>query len=260
MRDPFVEDSRYRKTKSLLMEVSASPISMPKVIVIVAEAGCGKSTLLKRLCVELEWVFFSLKEYQSPSWLMGSLAAEVCGYSLHSISENYSTVVASLRKRPRGIICDEAHRVARNLSRYEILRDVSDEAGVPLVLVGTADLLRAVHALPPLESRVAGWATVLPCDLADTKLYCEQLCEVALADDLIKTVHEITNGSPRGIVIALSRLELLAHRRGKKRLSLADVPEKFSFTFTTRGRRHAIATGADAATSEPAAPALRVVG
>ena len=258
MRDLFVEDARYRKTKSVVTEVSASPISMPKVIVIVAEAGCGKSTLLKRLCVELGWVFFSLKEYQSPAWLVGSLAAEVCGYSLRTISENYSTVVGSLRKRPRGIICDEAHRVARNLSRYEVLRDISDETGAPLVLVGTSDLLRAVHALPPLESRVAGWLTIAPCDLADTKFYVEQLCEVALADDLIKTVHEITNGLPRGIVIALSRLESLAHRRGKRRLSLADIPEKFSFTFATRGRRHAIATDAGAANA-PAAPALRAV-
>ena len=70
----------------------------------------------------------------------------------------------------------------------------------------------------------------------------EQLCEIALADDLIKTVHEITAGSARGIVIALSRLESLAHRRGKKRLRLADIPERFSFTYSTRNRRHAIAT------------------
>lgn len=258
MRDSFVQDSRYTRTKNLLMEVACSPSSMTKVIIIVAEAGCGKSTLLKRLCVELDWVFFSLKEYQSPAWLIGSLTAEVCGYSLHTISENYSTVVGSLRKRPRGIICDEAHRVARNLSRYEVLRDISDEAGAPLVFVGTSDLLRAVHALPPLESRVAGWTTIAPCDLADTKLYCEQLCEVALADDLIKTVREITNGLPRGIVIALRRLELLAHRRGKKRLSLADVPERFSFTFATRNRRHAIPTDTGAG-NETGATALRAV-
>lgn len=257
MQEKFVEDKRYSQTKNLLKDVFASPFSMPKVIVIVAEAGCGKSTLLRRLCIELQWAFFSLKEYQSPAWLMGSLAAEVCSYSLNSVSANYSAVVGSLRKRPRGIVCDEAHRVARNLSRYEVLRDVSDEAGVPLVLVGTSDLLRAVHALTPLESRVAGWGTISPCDLADTKLYAEQLCEVALADDLIKAVHEITNGLPRGIVIALSRLESLARQRGKPRLRLADIPERFSFTFATRNRRHAIAT--EAVAIEPAAPALKAV-
>jgi hypothetical protein len=258
MRELFVEDTRYRKTKSLFMEVSALPISMPKVIVMVAEAGCGKSTLVKRLCVELGWIALSLKEYQSISWSMCSLAVEVCGYCLSTISQNYSIIVSSLRKRPRGIVLDEGHRAASKLGKFEMYRDLSDEAGVPLVLVGTESLLRSVHALPPLESRVAGWTTIAPCDLSDTKLYCEQLCEVALADDLIKAVHEITKGLPRGIVIALSRLELLAHRRGKKRLSLSDIPEKFSFTFATRGRRHAIATDAGA-TSESAAQALRVV-
>src|ERR1700722_12849121 len=210
MRDLVIQDWRFNRTKGLLKEVSGSPSSAPKVIVIVAEPGCGKSTMLKRLCVELDWPFFSLKEYQSASWLMCSLAVEVCGYNLSTISENYSAIVGALLKKPRGIICDEAHRVARKLSHYEILRDISDEAGVPLVLVGTADLLRAVRALPPLESRVCGWSTISPCDLADTKLYSKQLCEVALADDLIKTVHEVTKGLPRGIVIALSRLESLA--------------------------------------------------
>ncbi len=260
MKTEFVEDSRFARAKHLLKEVFDSPSSLPKVIVIIAEAGVGKTTLLRRLAVELDWIFFSLKEYQSPSWLLCALAGEVCGYSFETISENYSLIVGALRKRPRGLICDEAHRAARNRSRYEILRDVSDEAGVPLVLVGTEDLLRAVHALPPLESRVAGWLTIGACNLADAKLFAEQLCEIAIADDLLKTVLEVTAGSARGIVIALSRLERLAQRRGRKRLSLADIPERFSFTYQTRNRRHAIASIDGGATNETPAPALKVVG
>ncbi len=257
MREQFVEDSRYARTKSLLTEVFASPISMPKVIVAIAPPGVGKTTLLKHLCIELRWCYFPLKEYQSASWLVGALADEICGYSYRTIQENYGEIIGALRHRPRGIVCDEAHRVARYLSRYEVLRDISDEAGVPLVLSGTEDLARAVHALPPLESRVAGWTTIALCNLTDAKLFAEQLCEIAIAEDLLKTVLEVTSGSARGIVIALNRLESLARRRGKTRLRLADIPERFSFTYTTRNRRHAIAP--DTGASESAASALRVV-
>ncbi len=258
MYDKFVEDSRYSRTKNLLMEVFASPISLPKVVIAIAPAGVGKTTLLKHLCIELRWCYFPLREYQSASWLVGALADEICGYSYRTIAENYGAIIGALRHRPRGIVCDEAHRVARFLSRYEVLRDISDEAAVPLVLSGTEDLARAVHALPPLESRVAGWTTIAQCNLADATLFAEQLCEIAIAEDLLKTSLEITSGSARGIVIALSRLESLARRRGKTRLRLADIPERFSFTYTTRNRRHAIATDAGA-TSESAAPALKVV-
>ncbi len=257
MREQFVEDSRYSRTKSLLTEVFASPINMPKVIVVIASAGVGKTTLLRYLCVQLRWCYFPLKEFQSISWLVSALADEICGYSYRSIQENYRAIIGALRHRPRGIICDEAHRVARYLNRFEVLRDISDEGGVPLVLSGTEDLARAVHALPPLESRVAGWTTIAPCNLADMTLFAEQLCEIAIADDLLKTVLEITAGSARGIVIALSRLESLARRRGKTRLRLADIPERFSFTYSARNRRHAIAT--DTGANEPAAPALKVV-
>lgn len=132
---------------------------------------------------------------------------------------------------------------------------------MPLVLAGTEDLSRAIHSSPPLESRVAGWTTIALCNLDDTKLFASELCEIAIADDLLKTVLEVTGGSARGIVIALSRLESLAHRRGKKLLRLSDIPERFSFTYLTRNRRHAIATDSDAAvtTSELAKLALKVV-
>lgn len=262
MLEKFVEDSRYNRTKTLLTEVFASPSSMPKVIVAIAAAGVGKTTLLRYFCVQLRWVYFPLKEYQSVAWLVAALAGEVCNYSYRSIQENYDAIVGALREKPRGIVCDEAHRVARHLDRYEVLRDISDEASVPLVLSGTEDLSRAIHALGPLESRIAGWITIAPCNFADAKLYAEQLCEIVLADDLIKTVHEITAGSARGIVIALSRLESLARRRGAKRLRLADIPERFSFTYQTRNRRHAIATDTDAAAAtanEPAKPTLKMV-
>lgn len=256
MRAKFVEDSRFSKTKKLLTQVSAFSVDMPKVIVVIAAAGVGKTTLLRYLSIQLGWCYFVVKEFQSDSWLVAALADEICGYSYRSIRENYEVIIGALRRKPRGLIIDEAHSIPR---RFEVLRYISDAAGVPLVLCGTEDLSRAIHASPPLESRVAGWTTIARCNLDDTKLFAEQLCEIAIADDLLKTVLEVTDGSARGIVIALSRLESLAHRRGKKRLSLCDVPERFSFTYLTRNRRHAISTDAEA-TSEPAAPALRVVG
>jgi AAA domain len=256
MLEPFVEDSRYSRTKNLLTQVSAFSVNMPKVIVIIAAAGVGKSTLLRHLSIQLGWCYLVAKEFQSDSWLVAALAAEICGYSYRTIRENYEAIIGALRQKPRGVVVDEAHSIPR---RFEVLRYITDAAGVPLVLCGTEDLARAIHASPPLESRVAGWTTIASCNLDDTKLFAEQLCEIAIADDLLKTVLEVTGGSARGIVIALSRLESLAHRRGMKRLRLADIPERFSFTYQTRNRRHPLATDAGA-TNEPPAPALKVVG
>ena len=87
--EKFVEDSRYNRTKTLLTEVFASPSSMPKVIVAIAAAGVGKTTLLRYFCVQLRWVYFPLKEFQSVAWLVAALAGEVCNYSYRSIQENY---------------------------------------------------------------------------------------------------------------------------------------------------------------------------
>jgi DNA transposition AAA+ family ATPase len=254
VRTTFVEDSRFNKTKNLLTQVSAFSLDMPKVVVVVAAAGVGKTTLLRYLSIQLGWCYLVAKDFQSDSWLVSALADEICGYSYRSIRENYDAIIGALRQKPRGVIIDEAHSIPR---RFEVLRYISDAAGVPLVLAGTENLSRAIHSSPPLESRVAGWTTIALCNLTDAKLFAEQLCEIAIAEDLLKTVLEVTSGSARGIVIALNRLESLARRRGKTRLRLADIPERFSFTYTTRNRRHAIAP--DTGASESAASALRVV-
>ena len=255
MREEFVEDSRFSKTKSLLTQAFALSVNMPKVVIVVAAAGVGKTTLLRYLSIQLGWCYFVAKEFQSDSWLVSDLADEICGYSYRSIQENYRAIVGALQHKPRGIIIDEAHSIPR---RFEVLRYISDRAAVPLVLAGTEDLSRAIHRLPPLESRVFGWVTIAPCNFDDTKLFAERLCELAIADDLLKTVLEVTGGSARGIVIALSRLESFAQRRGKKRLALSDIPERFSFTYLTRNRRRSSATDAGAA-DDTGAPALQVV-
>jgi DNA transposition AAA+ family ATPase len=120
----------------------------------------------------------------------------------------------------------------------ETLRAIHDQSGAPLVLVGMSQLPRAIKAVPQLKSRVADWIEFLPCDLRDARTMAEALCEIEVADDLVREIHQKCGGSARKIRTALERVERLARLRTKRRIALGDLPDGFSLTydFDARGK------------------------
>jgi hypothetical protein len=123
------------------------------------------------------------------------------------------------------------------MQKIEGLRALHDATQAPLILIGMSQLPRAIKALPQLESRVAHWLEFTPCDLRDVRTMAETLCEIELADDLIREIHRATVGSARTVRLALERLENLARRRAKRKLQLGDLPEDFALIPAARPAR-----------------------
>jgi hypothetical protein len=176
----------------------------------------------------------------SANWMYGDIAVELGAGRSRITRENFASAVGALRERPRAIFVDEADWLPKgkpHLQKVEGLRALHDATQAPLILIGMSQLPRAIKALPQLERRVAHWIEFMPCDLRDVRTMADTLCEIELADDLIRELHRATNGSAHSVRIALERLENLARRRVKRKLQFGDLPEDFVLISAARPSR-----------------------
>jgi DNA transposition AAA+ family ATPase len=242
MRDKIVQILLVRKLVLAARTLVDRPPGTPGIGLVSGAVGLGKSTATRHVCLTEDAVWVEAKPDWRPNWMYGDIAVELGAPRDRIVQKNFQRIIGALRQHPRAIFIDEADHLTTNLRLVESLRAIHDAASVPLILVGMEALPIAVRNLPQVSSRVAHWLEAAPCDLRDTRLMCEELCEVEIADDLVREIQERTRGIARGICVALMRLERHARRQGKRVLHLADVPEKFEFVYdhaAEKGKRRA---------------------
>ncbi len=180
--------------------------------------------------------------YHHPKGLTCALAGELgirtqADYraSLHKHHTQFERVIDTLRDSDRLIILDEAQKL--NDGALEVLRDIHDTTGVPILLLATKDLhdrimatcgpdhgqqysrFDIVHHLSQGKDAYAGGKPLF--SVAEIKeLY--DLIPIRLAADAARYLQDVANQLGRG---SLRRCKILlrnAVRRARKRLGLSD--------------------------------------
>lgn len=121
----------------------------------------------------------------------------------------------------RPLIVDEAHFVAAK--RFvDVLRELSDKSGAPVILVGEEMLPSHLEAFERVHNRVLEWLPAQPCDAEDfAHLASNRLPrDVKVAADLASAILERTKGNTRRIVVNLAKVAEVAQLTGKKTVDL----------------------------------------
>jgi len=240
MRNAIAQTSNLKRLLQAAHGLLFRSPGTPGIGLVSGPVGLGKTTSAKHICLLEAAVWVEALPDWSPNWMLGDLAIELGAERAHATRVNFERVLGALRERPRAIFIDEADRLVDRLRMVETLRSIHDQTQAPLVLIGMSKLSRVVQSLPQLSSRVAQWIEFGPCDLRDVRTLATTLCEIELADDLIRRLHEETRGSARAIRVALERIERLARRRGKQRVGASDLPEGFEFAYALRSTRSVV--------------------
>lgn len=246
MRDVVAQISNVRRLSNATHAMKYRSSGMPGIALISGEVGLGKTTATRHICLIEDAIWVEAHPEWTPRWMTADIAEELGAPRAQYTEYNFRAILACLREHSRAIFIDEADRLVKRFYLTETLRAIHDQTQAPLILVGMSQLPRAIKTIPQLESRIAHRVEFKPCDLRDVRTMAEALCEIELADDLIRELHRVTNGSARLVRIALERLENVARRRVKRKLALNDLPEDFEMTATARRARREEARPIDA--------------
>lgn len=111
---------------------------------IVAPAGAGKTKVLKVLAQEMRGVYHYCDQDGSGRETLAALAMDLGhrGIARSTRAELKRWVIGALTGTNRVIFLDEAHQLGKGVS---FIRSIHDQAGVPIVMAGTADILTFVN-------------------------------------------------------------------------------------------------------------------
>ena len=128
-----------------MLTIIGKTIELLSIGVIYADAGRGKSMTLEAAThIYPGSVLLRVRQHsRTPTGLAKALGKALQVRGLRDGFSAASNVIQTLQGTGRCLLIDEAHQLKHEA--FELLRDIHDEAGVPIILAGTVKLNDAVN-------------------------------------------------------------------------------------------------------------------
>lgn len=188
MKTAFVKTKNVRGFINLIYNLKNKPDNISKIGLIYGEAGLGKTKTAQYLAIKFDAIYVRAINSMTPKWLMEEIAKELDEIPRFFTADIFRQCVNTLRQNPQIIIIDEIDYLLKDFKTIEILRDLHDETGVPIILVGMDLAKHKLKKYTHLYDRISEIYHFTEFDFKDIKQITEELSEVEIADCAIKVI------------------------------------------------------------------------
>ena len=149
----------------------------------------------------------------SPKWLLEEIAKELDEIPRFYTADIFRQCVNVLKTNPQMIIVDEIDYLLADFRIIETLRDLHDETGVPIILVGMQLAKHKLKKHTHLFDRVSEIYKFSEFEYSDIKQIVEEISEVEITKDAVHLIHSKAK-SFRQIVNTIDAFEKVAQANG----------------------------------------------
>ena len=136
MKNVFVKTKNVKQLVALLDEVQKLPPNIPKLALVYGEHGLGKTHSVIWWATRNDAIYVRANNEMTQNGLLKVIVEELGERPFFFMQENFNLVLKHLRFEPKIIVVDEVDYLVGNKNAIEVLRDIQDNTGVPIVLVG----------------------------------------------------------------------------------------------------------------------------
>ncbi len=213
----FVKTTNYIKMHELLSTLVDMEDSKERIGLGYGAPGLGKTTALERLAKEFDAIFVRVLESWTPATAILAIADAVGVEKKGKSSEVVERVIEALLIEPRAIIVDEIDRAlySTKIGILENIRDLHDQARVPILLVGMAQCDARLQRYKHFYDRIVKKVQFVDTPKRDIELFINRcgieeksgFRAIKIEDDLKKY---LTNKykSIRAIKVVLKMIEM----------------------------------------------------
>jgi DNA transposition AAA+ family ATPase len=201
---------------------------MPGLGVLSGPPGYGKTSALTRLAhpADINSVYVACRSFETTKSLITLILREL-GASVKdhwSIGVMFDMACTQFGEQGRPLVVDESDRIAEK-NTIELLRDLHDIGGVPILLVGEEHLKRKLaNKHERFHDRVLVWSKAMPADDGDlSKLMRHYVPGLEIDADARRQLLTRTGGVARKIVTTLHALSELSKTRGLSIITADDL-------------------------------------
>lgn len=180
---------------------------------VFGEPGLGKSRTAIWYADKLRLgaVYYRAKEHTTLRSLLEGIVIELGQAPMYRTSDLYGQAKDALREIPRTVIVDEIDYLAGQGRGIQTLRDLADETGAPVIMIGMMDAERKVARFRHLYDRLqAHIMRFRPLPVEDVARFCGQVCEVGMDDSAVAEIARISGGKLRKIIAEIYKVERIA--------------------------------------------------
>lgn len=199
------------------------PAGLSGIGVCSGHSGYGKTVASQYVMNKLGAKYVEVRSFWTQKTFCEALLKELgVDRPKGTIARMMDEVIDIMGDDPRRpLIIDEADKLV-DKNMIELVRDIHETTGVPVVLVGEENLPTKLKAFERVDNRILGRVLAEKCDVADAQHLANIRCPgVTLATDLLGHIVSQTNGNARRIATTLHNVRVFAINGGLKELDLA---------------------------------------
>jgi DNA transposition AAA+ family ATPase len=181
--------------------------------------GEGKTWGTAFVCNRVNGVFVRALRTWSTSSMLAAMVNELGGKPSRFINPMFDFVVKQLKVTRRCLFIDEADYLTENM--IDVVRDIYDLSRRPIVMIGMDDITRSLATNERFMRRITQEVHFKPLDSTDTRLVCDDVCTVQVADDLLAKLHTESGGNIGLVSTGLYKIERLAKNANSDSVDLA---------------------------------------
>jgi DNA transposition AAA+ family ATPase len=210
MNHEMAMTTNVRRFLAAVRELTDRPLGVEGMGLLWGQPGEGKSTTVAYATNTLDGIFLRANACWTVTSMLQALMVELGQPQGRFKAPMVDTSVRCLMEQPRPIFVDEADYLLRQANMLDVMRDIYDTTGSPVVLIGMETMARKVQTNGRFARRITQWVEFRGITLADARTLADTICEVGVEDCLLSRLYEAARANIGRMTTGLSRIEQFA--------------------------------------------------
>ena len=219
MKRKFVVTHNVKRFVDLMDTLKNAPANLPKMALVYGDFGLGKSQTIMWWVTNNDAIYVRCNHKMSARWLLTEIVEELDDVPTYLTSLLFKQIEDKLRERPKVLVVDEVDFLLNNSSAIEIVRDLHDKIGIPVVLVGMSLAEATLKRHKHIYDRLLGVLKFETFNKDDVAKIVTEISEVEFEPDALELVCTKFNQF-RQIVKFLNKAENVAEMNNLKTITL----------------------------------------
>lgn len=209
MKKTFIKTKNVKQLVAMMDELQKLPSNIPKLALIYGEHGLGKTQAIIWWATKNAAVYVRANNEMTQAGLLREIVEELGERPFYITQENFNLIVKILKQYPKTIIVDEVDYLVGNRNVIEILRDIQDLTGSPIVLSGMGAMDKKIARFKHFEDRLYKKLKFEHFNQSDISEILEEITDLSFNESAIQYLTSRTNQF-RQLVKVINKIEKLS--------------------------------------------------
>lgn len=213
MKSKFVLTKNVKGFINLIHNLKNKSDNISKIGLVYGNAGLGKTKTAIYLSIKFDTIYIRATNKMTTKWLLEEIVKELDEIPRFYTADIFRQCVNVLKIKPQMIIVDEIDYLLVDFRTIETLRDLHDETGVLIILVGMQFAKHKLKKHNHLFDRISEIYNFTEFEYSDIKQITEEISEVDITKEAVRIIHNKSK-SFRKIVEIIDIFEKVGQANG----------------------------------------------